>query len=79
MDKLISPSDKEGQKKFITTVTAGYLKDMEVKESVLTRIMNDLSDTLRDKKTEADFKAAISLSTIAIIIGVISVIVSAFT
>jgi len=51
---------------------------MEAHENELTRIMNDLSNTLRDKKTEADFKAAISLSAIAITIGVISVIVSVF-
>jgi hypothetical protein len=79
LDKLISPNDKEGEKKLAITVTADYLKEMEAKESGLTRIMNDLSNTLRDKRTEADFKAAISLSTAAIMLGIISVIVSAFT
>ena len=79
LEKLISPDDKEGEEKIGIILGAGYLRQMEAHESELTRIMNDLSNTLRDKKTEADFKAAISLSVFAIIIGVISVIVSGFT
>jgi hypothetical protein len=79
LEKLISPDDEEGREKLGIILTTGYLKQMAVHENELTRIMNDLSNTLRDKKTEADFKAAISLSTIAIILVVISAIVSVFT
>lgn len=79
LEKLISPDDKDGEQKIAVILGAGYLRQMEAHESELTRIMNDLSNTLQDKKTEADFKAAISLSTVAVIIGVISVIVSVFT
>ncbi|MCX6008616.1 MAG: hypothetical protein NTW48_00975 [Chloroflexi bacterium] len=78
LEKLISPEDKEGEKKIGIILGAGYLRQMEIHESELTRIMNDLSSTLRDKKTEADFKTAISLSALAIFIGVVSVIVSIF-
>jgi len=78
MDKLIDPTDKEGERKLAVIMGAGYLKQMEVHEAEVTRIMIDVSNTLRDKKTEADFKAAILISTTAVCIGVISVIVSAF-
>ena len=76
MDKLIDPDDKEAEQKLGILMTAGYLRQMEVHENELTRIMNDLSNTLRDRKTEADFKAAISVSTIAVCIGVISAIIA---
>ena len=79
LDKLIDPNDKEGEEKLAIIMGAGYLRQMEVHETELTRIMNDLSNTLRDKKTEADFKTAIFISTVAICIGVVSVIVSSFT
>lgn len=79
LDKLIDPDDKEGEQKLAIIMGAGYLKQMEVHENELTRIMNDLSNTLRDKKTEADFKRAIFISTAAICIGVASIIVSIFT
>jgi hypothetical protein len=78
LEKLISPDDEEGEEKLGTLLVTGYLKHMVAHENELARIMNDLSNTLRDKKTEADFKAAISLSTIAVILVVISVIVSVF-
>ena len=74
----LNPDDKEGEKKIGTILTAGYLQHMVAHENELARIMSDLSNTLRDKKTEADFKAAISLSTLAIILVVISVLVSVF-
>lgn len=79
LEKLISPDDRDAQKKLAILMGEGYLRQMEIHENELTRIMNDLTNTLRDKKTEADFKAAISLSTIALIIGIISIIVSVFT
>ncbi len=78
LEKLISPEDKEGEKKIGIILGVGYLRQMEVHESQLTRIMSDLSSTLRDKKTEADFKAALSLAVLAVVIGVISVIVAVF-
>ena len=79
LEKLISPDDKEGEKKIGFMLGTGYLREMAIHESELTRIMNDLSNTLRDKKTEADIKAALSLSTVALVIGVISIIFSVFT
>jgi len=78
LEKLVSPDDKGGREKIGVIFATGYLKQMEAHENELARIMNDLSNTLRDKKTEADFKAAISLSTLAIILVVISVIIPFF-
>lgn len=76
LEKLISPDDREAQKKIGIMLVAGYLQQMQNHEAELTRIMNDLSSTLRDKKTEADFKAAISLSALAVVIGIISIVIS---
>jgi hypothetical protein len=78
LEKLISPDDKEGEEKLGVLLTSGYLQQMVAHESELARIMNDLSNTLRDKRTEADFKVAISLSTIAVILVLVSVIISVF-
>jgi len=79
LDKLIDPDDKEGEKKLGALMVGGYLKQMEVHENELTRIMNDLSNTLRDKKTEADFKRTVFISTIAACTAAVSIIVSIFT
>ena len=79
LDKLISPDDKEAERKLGILMVGGYLREMEKHENELTRIMNDVSNTLRDKRTEADFKTAVFISTIAVCIGVFSIIVSIFT
>lgn len=79
LDKLIDPNDKEANQKLGLLMVGGYLKEMEKHENELTRIMNDLSNTLRDKKTEADFKMAIFISTFAVCIAVVTIIVSILT
>jgi hypothetical protein len=79
LDKLIKPDDKEAEQKLGILMCGGYLREMGKHEAELTRIMNDLSNTLRDKKTEADFKTAIFISTIAVCIAVVSIIVSIVT
>jgi len=78
LDKLISHDDKEAEKKLGILLVGGYLREMEKHENELTRIMNDLSNTLRDKRNEADFKRALLISTLAVCIGVASIIISAF-
>jgi len=79
LDKLIDPEDKEAQQKLGTLMLCGYLEQMRVHENELTRIMNDLSNTLRDKKTEADFKRTMFISAVAACVAAVSIIVSIFT
>ncbi len=78
LDKLISPDDPKGEEKLGVLLLGGYLREMEKHEIELTRIMKDFSDTLRDKKAEADYKRVLSISTIAVIIALISIVVSSF-
>ena len=79
LDKLISPDDPKGEEKLGVLVLGGYLREMEKHEMELTRIMKDFSDTLRDKKAEADYKRVLFISTVAVCIAAISIIVSVCT
>ena len=78
LDKLISPNDKEAKTKLGILMLGGYLEGMAKHENELSRIMNDISNMLRDKKSEADFKRALLISTLAVCIAVVSIIISVF-
>jgi hypothetical protein len=78
LEKLISPDDPKGKEKIGLLLVGGYLDDITRHENVLSRIMRDFSETLKDKKGEADYKRTLFISTIAVIIAVVSIIVSVF-
>lgn len=79
VEKLIPPDDPKGKGKIAIILGSGYLQIMQSRESELARIMSDISGTFRDKKNEADFKLVVFLSTTAVVIAVISIIISVFT
>lgn len=76
LNKLIDSKDPKAKEKLGLLMVVGYLKQMQEHENVLSRLMRDFSQTLREKKAEADYKRALFISEIAVFIALISVIVS---
>ena len=76
LNKLISHDDPKGEEKIGLLLVGGYLRQMQEHENVLSRIMRDFSEALRDKKAEADYKRALFISTIAVCIAVVAIVVS---
>ena len=74
LNKLIAHDDPKAEEKIGLLIVVGYLKQMQEHENVLSRIMRDFAQTLREKKAEADYKRALFLSLIAILIAVVSII-----
>ena len=76
LNKLISHDDPKAEEKIGQLLVVGYLKHMQEHEGTLSRIMRDYSEVLRAKRTEADYKRTPFISTIAIIVAVLSILVS---
>ena len=78
LNTLISHDDPEAEQKIGLLLVAGYLKQMEEHEGTLSRIMRDYSESLRAKRAEADYKRTLFISTVAIILAALSIILSVY-
>jgi len=79
LEKLISPDDPKAEEKLGALLAGGLLRIMESHEEQLAHMMNSLAAAIRDKKAEANYKVAMLWSTAAVIVAVLSFIISLFS
>lgn len=75
MENLISPDDPEAIKK-IGLIMIHYIPHTERFEQDISRTMQDITVALQQKNTKADVRAALLLSTMAIVVTAISTALS---
>jgi len=74
---LVDKNDP-GASQRIATIMMDWWDQLKIHEDTLSRTISDVTDTLRSKTAEADFKRTLFISVSAILIAVVSIIVNVF-